>query len=264
MKRFLISCLSVLLVFSLCACGKTEPTEVVETPPVVEEPSTDTSSEYNFKGEYLKEYADEKFSSLEINKFIGTAIVKIRPEEHQIADIPIISKDSPNAEQVFTLLHLDPDYLLNYAISASANSTRAYTFAVMQSAPYCEEYIINSVEARLADLYQQVKDYPDQLYLVDNAIITQLGDFVVFIVCDNADRVYQELAKVFDSMDLNTIESVPYMTDAEREVLENAAFKEDTSDLFSDVGEVEVTPVDENGVIIENETTETETSKTTD
>lgn len=253
MKRVLIICLSLLMVFSLCACGEKEPEDVVETPPVVEEPSTEPSSEYNFKGEYLKEYADEKYNDLEINKFLGTAIVKIRPEEYQISDIPVISKDSPNAEQVFTLLHLDPDWLVNYAISASPSATRAYTFAVMQATPYSEELLVGAIENRMADLYQQVKDYPDQLYLVENSIVTQLGDFVVFIVCDNADRVYQELAKVFDSMDLDTIQSVPYMTDEERKVIEDAAFNEDTSDLFSDIGEVEVTPVDENGEVIVEE-----------
>lgn len=266
MKRFLILCISLLFVFSLCACGQKEPVEVVDTPVGNEEPSTEPSSEYSFKGEFLKEYSDEKFNNLEINKFIGTAIVKIRPEEYQISDIPVISKDSPNAEQVFNLLHLDPDCLVNYAISASSNATRAYTFAVMQAAPYSEEMIVNSIENRMADLYQQVKDYPDQLYLLENSIVTQLGDFVVFIVCDNAEMVYQELAKVFDSMDLDSIQSVPYMTDEERKVLEDAAFSNDTSDLFTDVGEVEVTRVDENGEIVtENtETTSEESEKVSD
>ena len=136
----------------------------------------------------------------------------------------------------------------------------------MQAAPYSEEMIVNSIENRMADLYQQVKDYPDQLYLLENSIVTQLGDFVVFIVCDNAEMVYQELAKVFDSMDLDSIQSVPYMTDEERKVLEDAAFSNDTSDLFTDVGEVEVTRVDENGEIVtENtETTSEESEKVSD
>lgn len=267
MKRFLIICLSLLLIFSLCACEQEEPIEVVESPSVTDEPEVEPSTdEYSFKGDFLKEYSDEKYNGLDVNKFLGTAIVKLRPLEYQIADIPVISNESSDAERVFTLLHLDPDYLVNYAISASSNSTRAYTFAIMQAAPYCEELIVSAIETRVVDLYQQVKDYPDQLYLVENSIVTQLGDFVIFIICDNADMVLAELTEVFKSMDLDSIESVPYMTDEERKVIEDAAFENDTSDLFSDVGDVIVTPVEGNTEDMTNNETQdsTEISNTDD
>ncbi len=235
------------MVFSLCACGNNE--DVVDEPPVssevVETPENnevDLGDDIVLKGAFLSEYSDPKFDGLDISKFLGTAIVNVRPEEYRNNDIPVISMDSPNAEMVFSLLHLKPEYIANYAISASSSSTRAYTVAIMQSAPYCEEQIMASIQARVSDLYNQVGDYPDQVYLVKNAVVTQVGSFIVFIISDNAKDVLEELKSVMLNMDLNTISPVPYMTEDERIAIENEVLEIETSTIEEEINEVVITP----------------------
>lgn len=225
---------------NLCACGSNSdtnnPDDIISETEIEDEDSSDASVEgvdignnIILKGDFLNEYSDTKYNGLDINKFLGTLIVKMRPTEYQIADIPVISEDSPNADMIFTLLHLNPDYLVNYALSASSSVTRAYTVAIMQSAPFCEEMIIAAIEARLFDLYHQVKDYPDQLYLVENVVLTQVGDFILFIVCDNAKMVKEEIIKVLTNTDLNTVEIVPFFTDEERQQIEQEMLDKNSS-----------------------------------
>lgn len=246
MKKIYLIGFVLMMLFSLCACGNNdvvnEPpvsSEVVETP---EDNEVDLGDDIILKGAFLSEYSDPVFDGLDISKFLGTAIVKVRPEEYRKNDIPVISPDSPNADMVFSLLHLKPEYIANYAISASSSSTRAYTVAIMQSAPYCEEQIMASIEARVSDLYNQVADYPDQIHLVKNAVVTQVGSFIVFIISDNPKDVLAELQSVMLNMDLNTIQPVPYMTEAERIAIENEVFKAESSTIEETVSEVVVTP----------------------
>ena len=242
MKKIYLIGVFLIMLFSLCACGNET---VVDEPPVSsevvvpEDTEVDLGDNIVLKGAFLSEYSDPKFDGLDINKFLGTAIVKVRPEEYRQNDIPVISPDSPNADTVFSLLHLKPEYLSNYAISASSSSTRAYTVAVMQSAPYQEEYIMSAIETRVIDLYNQVKDYPDQIHLVKNAVVTQVGSFIVFIVCDNPKDVLAELESVMLNMDLNTVEVVPYMTEEERIAIENEVLKVETETIESEVSEIE-------------------------
>ena len=115
-----------------------------------------------------------------------------------------------------SLMHLKEEYFENYAISTSQSNTRAYTVALLKAEYGYEEQIINSIGERISDLYVSVKNYPDQLYLLENAIIEQVGDYLFVIICDNSDKVFEELKKVMINTDLTTLEVVPYMTDEER------------------------------------------------
>lgn len=250
-KILLLLILSIVLVFSLCACNSdTEEEKLIETPnEEVENPEyveIEVSENIVLKGTFLLEYSDVKYEGLDIGKFLGTAIVNVRPEEYRKNDIPIISGDSPNADLVLNSMFLKEEYLENFAISASLNSTRAYTVAIMEAAPYCEEYLVKGVEQRIRSLYEQVKDYPDQLYLVDNAVVTQMGNFLVLVICDNAQDVCKAIDEVMTNTDLTTLKSVPYMTEEERIAIENEALEKEISGLSTDIGEVIVTPVEEN------------------
>lgn len=250
MKKILLLILSIVFVFSLCACNSDTEDKPIETPNEDIENSeyveVEVSENIVLKGTFLSEYSDAKYEGLDIGKFLGTAIVNVRPEEYRKNDIPIISGDSPNADLVLNSMFLKEEYLENFAISASLNSTRAYTVAIMEAAPYCEEYLVKGVEQRIRSLYEQVKDYPDQLYLVDNAVVTQMGNFLVLVICDNAQDVCKAIDEVMTNTDLTTLKSVPYMTEEERIAIENEALEKEISDLSTDIGEVIVTPIEGN------------------
>lgn len=250
MKKILLLILSIVFVFSLCACNSDTEDKPIETSNGDVENSeyveVEVSENIVLKGTFLSEYSDAKYEGLDIGKFLGTAIVNVRPEEYRKNDIPIISGDSPNADLVLNSMFLKEEYLENFAISVSLNSTRAYTVAIMEAAPYCEEYLVKGVEQRIRSLYEQVKDYPDQLYLVDNAVVTQMGNFLVLVICDNAQDVCKAIDEVMTNTDLTTLKSVPYMTEEERIAIENEALEKEISDLSTDIGEVVVTSVEEN------------------
>ncbi len=255
MKRILLLVLSVILVCSLCACDNNSNTKVEPEAPIEENPNyveVEVADNVVLKGAFLSDYSDSKYEGLDISKFLGTAIVNVRPIEYRNNDIPIISKDSPNANLILSTMFLKAEYLNNFAISTSLNSTRAYTVAIMEATQGYEEYLLSGIEQRIRSLYSQVKDYPDQIYLVDNAIIKQVGNFLMLIICDNAVDVSKALEEVMVNTDLTTLESVPYMTEEERIAIENEALKKEMSELELEVGDVTVTPVEENNNIQNN------------
>lgn len=211
------------------------PSEVVET----------NEPEYVLKGDFLDIYRDMRVS--EESKFLGTAIVMLRPEEYQYDDIPIIDKEQENSDLIFTLLHLDSDYLDEFALSASDSYTRAYTFAIIKPNIGYEENILLALEQRMSDLEEKLKNYPDQLYIINNAVITQVGDYIVFIACDNAEDVFKELYKVMEETDLSIIKPIPLMTDEERKEIENKYLQEQIIEIESQVKEIDfIENIDEN------------------
>ena len=243
MKKIFVLGLAILMSFSLVACGDKEdvPTEdntSVEQPV----PEVTVEDEIVLRGEFLPEYFE--LNTNDINKFLGTAIMNVRPEEYRINDIPVISSDSPNAGLIMSLMHLKEEYFENYAISTSQSNTRAYTVALLKAEYGYEEQIINSIGERISDLYVSVKNYPDQLYLLENAIIEQVGDYLFVIICDNSDKVFEELKKVMINTDLTTLEVVPYMTDEERAKIEEDAYNLENIEVEGEIDEVIVTPIE--------------------
>lgn len=206
------------------------------------------------KGTFLEDYKD--IDAQDINKFLGTAIVNVRPEEYRKNDIPVISDKSPNADLVFTLMHLKPEMLETYAISTSASNSRAYCVAIIK--PYVEysEQVMVSISERIEDLLKNVKDYPDQLYVVENHKMQQVGDYIVLVICENSDKVFEELVKVMENTDLTTLNSVPMFTDDERDKFYQDALNKELEEIESEIGEVTVTPVEEGSVVENFESTE--------
>lgn len=244
MRKLLISILCGLLIFSCCACENKKLDERVEnSEPPVKEVEISENVTLTLKGKFLDEYADVE--GLDISKFLGTAIVKVRPEEYQNQDIPVITKDDTKADLVFTLMHLNPEYLEEYAISVSENNTRAYTVAIVKAKPNFEEELTVGYSQRLEDLSKSMKNYPDQMYLLEHIKLEQIGDYLVLIVCDNAEEVYNQIYNVMEKLDLDLIEPVPLMTDEEREQIEKDALNKELSAIDSEVEDVIVTSVEE-------------------
>ena len=249
MKKIVLSLLSFSLILSLCAC------QTVDDKSKEPEKPTETEIEIPYsedkviiKGDFLDEYSDPMYDGLDINKFLGTAIMNVRPEEMRVSNIPIISKNSPRAEVVFNLVHLSPEDLENYAIAASEDVTRAYTVAIVKAKPFCEEKIMSGLQLRIDEVYKQVQDYPDQIYISENMQTAQVGDFLVVVICDNADKVIKEFIKVLENTDLTTINSIPFYTEEERIEIENEILNRTKSEFEEqekdEVGEVEITPVE--------------------
>ena len=243
MKKFSLIILSCFLIFTLCSCKNSNIEEEPISSPTIEVPEVVVKEDLVLRGEFLSEYSE--INASDINKFLGTAIVNVRPEEYRKNDIPIISEDCPKADLMFALMNLKPEYLDTYAFITSESDTRAYTIAIMKANVNCEEYIVNAINMRIETLYNNVKDYPDQLYLLENCVISQVGNYLVFIVCDNSNEVFSEIESVMSNTDLTTIEPIPYMTDEERLNIEDKVLKEEYNSLENSVEDVIVTPVED-------------------
>ena len=247
-----IFCLLICLILGvsvLSAC-----TDKEKNPEIKTEDTSNLESEekgYILKGEYLDEYKNLEVS--EESKFFGTAIVNVRPKEYRDFDIPVISMESENANLVMTLMHLDSSWLEEYAISVSQSSTRAYTVAVLKAKQGMEGNVASAVTERLNDLNRGMKNYPDQMYFVENAVIEQIGNYLLVIVCDNADKVFNEFTEIMESTDLADLDVVPMLTEEERLEIENEALEVEIEKLESEIDDVIITPVEE--PIEENETT---------
>lgn len=244
MKKILCLVISLILCLTIfSACTNNKNTESSETN--IDETSNLSSEDkgYILKGEYLEEYKNLEVS--EESKFFGTAIVNIRPKEYRSFDIPIINMENPNSNLIMTLMHLDVSWLEEYAISASQSSTRAYTVAVLKAKQGMEGNVVNAVSERLNDLTRGMRNYPDQMYLVENAVIEQVGNYLLFIVCDNADKVYKEFEEIMESTDLADLDVIPMLTEEERLEIENEALEVEIEKLETDIDNVIITPVEE-------------------
>lgn len=250
-KIFLFIFIIFSFLFLLIGCSDRDDKDIKETPSEsVQE--IEVQEDIILKGAFLKDYKD--IDAHDINKFLGTAIVNVRPEEYRENDIPIISEKSPNADLVFTLMHLKPEMLETYAISTSASNSRAYCVAIIKPHVEYSEQVMVSISERIEDLLKNVKDYPDQLYVVENHKMQQVGDYIVLVICENSDKVFDELVKVMENTDLTTLNSIPMFTDDERDKFYQEALNNKLEEIESEIGEVTVTPVEEGSVVEGSET----------
>lgn len=240
-------CLFIFILF-MSSCTKKD--NIIDNIDINNNENLEIQDMIDFKGEYLEVYKNKKVP--EVRKFLGTAIVNVRPEEYRDFDIPIISEEDIDARLILNLVHLESYWLEDYAISASQSNTRAYTVYIVKPKEEYVEQVVSAVEYRLSDLNRTLINYPDQLYLVDNAVIEQVGDYLVVVICDNEKEVFNEIYKVMDTVDLNKLTTVALMTEEERVNIENKALQEEIDALYATIDEVVITPIEEEKEILES------------
>lgn len=242
MKKFFSLFIAFILICSLTACGENEESLLIEDNETNTEEEIVEENTFEYIGEFLKEY--ENIEASDTSKFLGTVIVKVRPEEFQRTDIPIISKDSENAQTILSLAHLKEEWLDDYAISISLSNVRSYTVIIAKAKPLCEENMINAISQRAGDIAKIGTVYPDQGMVPDKYCDGPLdGDFFnyyAFIVCDNADEVYDEINRVLNNRDLTDIRIIPTLTESEREAIEVADMSAKKSEIDANLLELNV------------------------
>ena len=238
----LLICFISLFVFSSCSHGGVTVDDLVEEDNKPEEYiKENTGNVFEFTGEVLEDYKDLDVSDL--RKFLGTAIVKVRPEEYQSRDIPVISRRCPNYDDVMTLAHFNDAWLDEYAISVSENTTRVYTAIIVKPKYGREEDMVNAINARLDDLTKISEMYPDQAYnanrVANGPLPGEYSDYFVYIVCDNAEEVYNQIYDAVLQRDLTILTPVPLMTEEKRGELEEEVLNEEKAKLDNTLESVE-------------------------
>lgn len=232
-------CLLLFLSFLLVSCASNDVVEddLIETEPnIVEEIKIEDPFE-DIKEDYLDEYSDISASNL--SKFLGTAIVKVRPVEYQELDIPIIDTSCSNSAIIFKLLHLNPDWFESYAISASLHNTRSYTVIIGKPSGLNHENVVDAIQKRKRDLETLKNKYPDQYYNVEHSYFGSLtgdySDFLVFIISDNSEQIFDEIDKAIQNLNISEIRPVEIMTEDVRETLENSLLDEEKSKIETEL-----------------------------
>lgn len=243
MKKFLLFFIVLSLVFSLCSCKNKE--EVTE----IQSEEKTISSTITLKGSILDEY--KGIEGKELEKFLATAVVNVRPKEYRKNDIPVFSKDMQNSTIMLNLMHLDESIVDSFVISASQNNTRAYTVAICKAKVGFEPQLVNAYNMRVEDLKRINKEFPDQMYLIDNYEMHQVGEYLVLVICDNGDKVFEEIKKIMTNYDLTTLQEIPMLTDLERENIENDALEKVLEEMDKEIREVVITPVEESNEVEE-------------
>lgn len=248
MKKSFLFIFLVILIIGLNGCNNKVDPNMDNSQPTNSDNSIDNTDnpdsseeleEFYYTGDILSVYFDEKYNDIDIvNKFLGTMIVNVRPKEYRNFDIPIISSKDEDYDLMFSLLHLNPEIIEEFAISVSSNPARAYTIAFLKVTSLYEESVINSLNQRIVDLYSQVEDYPDQIYLVENSILISIGEYIVLIICDNAEDVYYNFVQCMSTQNLNMLEVVPYMTEEERLEIENESLNEEIMNIESQIDDL--------------------------
>lgn len=256
MKRFILVFLILVCIMNFSACKKNEENNL--SGEESKEPVSEilTMDERILRGNISEVFKESKGS--DVNKFLGTAILNVRPEEYRTSDIPIVSEKDKNADLVFTLLHLNPSYFEEYAISVSMNMTRVYTVLIVKINPGYEPYFLNSIRSRLDDLSSVAENYPDQEYILEHMVLETVGQYNILIICDNAEDVFKELYPVVMDWDLTNIKVVPWLTEEEREVLETDALQNELDEIEADLLDIIVTPIGEDAENLENENVDLE------
>lgn len=240
-KNIVLFILSFCFCFLLVGCQQNENEKIEEVTDSIQE--VEVSEDLTLKGNFLSVYDD--IEGHEIEKFLATAIVNVRPEEYRNNDFPIITEDDKNADLIFTLMGFRPEDTMEFAISTTNSNSRAYCVAIVEPKEMLFENVYMGIANRITDIQRSVADYPDQVAVANDYVFEQMSQYLILVICENADAVYEQLVKVMASADLSDLESVPGFTDEERESYYQEALEEEITQIESEVGEVTVTPIED-------------------
>ena len=124
---------------------------------------------------------------LTANEMVDEMLAKV--EQPAMMELP--------ADQVKDIYHIDPETFEEYAIRIPMMNVKTNEVAVMKvknsdDVPKVEE----AVKQRAEDVQKQFESYlPDQYEIAKNYQVVTKGDYVLFVISDQAD----ELVNVFES-----------------------------------------------------------------
>lgn len=119
------------------------------------------------------------------------AIVNARSEEENeymevVAD--------PAFDVYLAMQNLNVEDVQNFAVSLSMMNVKAYTISIVLPAEGKEDVVKTGMQDYVDSVVQSYQNYlPDQLAVAESAILENVGDYVVLVMCENATDVFNSI-----------------------------------------------------------------------
>lgn len=199
-KRVIAGSLVVgLMVTVLSACGNKDKKEdnnvdyISHTAEEKKENTIDTKvSRYDGKI-LISDRLDDVYRHLELtngNKHLGDVIDFARSPV-DVSNYPaILHKDQQGASDVFRMLGIADTDLSEFAIAMTPMSDRAYSVMVLKPADGKKEVLKAGLDKLKYDTDKLFSEkLPDQSEIAKSAIINEIGDYIVFVMCNDYNEV---------------------------------------------------------------------------
>ena len=174
MKKLLIGGVSLMIILSLVACSKNEDKNVGDTNTPGIESNVDNNTQNSNKDEAG-------------NTDLSQIIIDSRDEDINEAMSIVDSSEHQDAEIVFSMLEIDENDLSEYAISLSPMNVKAYCVAIVKPVEGKKDAIKQAFETYKLSQEQAFEQYlQDQYKIAQDAVITEVGDYIVFAMCEDS------------------------------------------------------------------------------
>lgn len=145
-------------------------------------------------------------SDLDTDSFFYIPEVKVIPEAAQPLVDAITNARSdeenqyneifcdPSDSMIYDFLGLTEDDTKNFAVSMSMMNVRAYAVMVVEAMEGKMDAVMTALQNYKDGQIQSYTNYlADQLEVAENAIIEKVGNYAVFVMCENADTVFESI-----------------------------------------------------------------------
>lgn len=188
MKKLLMVGVSLMFILSLVACSKNEEINKGDAnTPNIENNVGDNTQNNN------EDNTNENISENELSQII------INNRDKELNDMMSIvdSNEHPDAEIAFSMLEIDESDVSEYAISLSPMSINAYCVAIVKPVEGKKEEVKNAFETYKLSQEQAFEQYLQEEYkIAHDAVITEVGDYIVFAMCKDASTLRDNIINV--------------------------------------------------------------------
>ena len=191
MKKLLMVGVSLMIILSLVACSKEEDKKDDTNTPGIENNVDKDDKDDKDDNEKEDENKDDE-SKNELSQIISDNRDKDYNDSVDIVD----SIDDQEAEITFTMLGIDEKDLDEYAISLSPVNIKAYCVAIVKPAQGKKDVIKEAFETYKSSQEDVFEQYlQDQYKIAQEAVLTEVGDYIVFAMCEDSSTFRDNVVK---------------------------------------------------------------------
>lgn len=186
MKKLLMVGVSLMIILSLVACSKEDDKKDDTNNPGIENNVDKDNQENENDGN------KDESSTSSLTEIIANNRDKELNDSIGIVD----SNDDQDAEITFTMLGIEEKDLSEYAISLSPMNIKAYCVAIVKPAEGKKDIIkeaFKTYKSSQKDVFEQYLQ--DQYKIAEEAVITEVGDYLVFAMCEDSSTFRDNVVK---------------------------------------------------------------------
>lgn len=191
MKKLLMVGMSLVMILSLVACSKNDAKDENNTPSIednVDNNAQDNTGDVdNSTDENNNEETNNENTATPENQALAEIISSNRDDEQNEAFGIVTSKNDELAEVTFSMLGIAEEDLSEYAITFSPMNVKAYCIAIVKPQEGKKDTVVQLFEDFKDSQEKSFERYlEDQYEIAKNAIIKEVGDYVILVMCEDS------------------------------------------------------------------------------